>query len=225
MKNIMKVAKIAIFKTMSTKEISDMTGVRHDNVMRAIEELNEANILTPQSEESEYKTRGKVYKCWNLTKRDSLVLIARLSPEFTAAVVDRWQELETKEATKQQEAITRSEARLEFRPMTDAIVAMRADQGKSVAPHHFSNEADLINRIALGMPASKFRQLNDIEAGEPIRDRMTPMQVKAVLALQRANTAYLEEGVSFDDRKARLQTLYDRRYKSAMIEETIYLNA
>jgi hypothetical protein len=34
--------------------------------------------------------------------------------------------------------------------MTDAIKRRREAQGKQIAPHHFSNEADLINRLALG---------------------------------------------------------------------------
>ncbi len=32
-----------------------------------------------------------------LNKRDSLGKVARLSPEFMAAIIDRWQELEAKE--------------------------------------------------------------------------------------------------------------------------------
>jgi phage regulator Rha-like protein len=35
-------------------------------------------------------------KYYESDTRDSLVIAARLSPEFTARVVDRWQELETK---------------------------------------------------------------------------------------------------------------------------------
>jgi hypothetical protein len=34
---------------------------------------------------------------------------------------------------------------------------MSEAQGKQIAPHHFSNEADLINRLALGMTSAKFR--------------------------------------------------------------------
>jgi phage antirepressor YoqD-like protein len=37
---------------------------------------------------------------FNLNKRNSLVVVARLSPEFTAAVVDRWQELENNQPTR-----------------------------------------------------------------------------------------------------------------------------
>ena len=43
----------------------------------------------------------------------------------------------------------RNAARLEYKPMTDAIKHERESQGKQIAPHHFSNEADLINRCLL----------------------------------------------------------------------------
>lgn len=221
----MKVAKIDKLKTMSSQEIAELTGKEHKNVLADIREiLGQAGILAADFSATRI-VRGREYEAFNLPRRECDLVVSGYSVPYRLAIIDRWHELEAKESLNIIDANIRADARLEFRPMTDAIVAMREEQGKSVAPHHFSNEADLINRIALGVSASKFRQLNDIEAGEPIRDRMTPMQVKAVLALQRANTAYIEEGVGFEERKQRLQTLYDRRYKSAMIEETIYLNA
>jgi len=42
----------------------------------------------------DFEHNGNVYQEYRFNKRDSLVVVARLSPEFTAAVVDRWQELE-----------------------------------------------------------------------------------------------------------------------------------
>lgn len=80
---------------MSSREIADLTGKRHDNVMRTIRDLITDQVLTPQIEESTFEHVGNTYPCFLLAKRDSLVIVARLSPEFTAAVVDRWQALET----------------------------------------------------------------------------------------------------------------------------------
>ena len=79
-------------KTMSSREIAELTGKRHDNVMRVIRDCGD--ILTPQFEDTPNSQNGVLYKQALLGKRDSLVLVARLSPEFTAAVIDRWQELE-----------------------------------------------------------------------------------------------------------------------------------
>jgi len=41
---------------------------------------------------------GESYQEFLLNKRDSLLAVARLSPGFTAAVLDRWQERENKTA-------------------------------------------------------------------------------------------------------------------------------
>ena len=114
----------------------------------------------------------------------------------------------------------RSALRLEYRPMTDALVRNRQDAGKGPAKHwHYSNEADLINRIALGYSAAAFRVHHDIGPDVPLRDYLTPLQIQCLTDLQRANTVYLDDGMSFDDRKVKLTDLYRRRHCAKLTEE------
>lgn len=98
---------------MSSREIAELVGSRHDDTRRSIERLaidqynkdgsikRRAVIQLPPMAEvknhlgqsvSEYIFSGAQ------GKRDSLVVVAQLSPEFTAKLVDRWQELEAKNA-------------------------------------------------------------------------------------------------------------------------------
>lgn len=82
--------------TMSSREIAELTNKRHDNVMRTIETLHERGTIgLPHFEEVPNPGPGPlVLKQYRVGKRDSYVIVAQLSPEFTAALVDRWQELE-----------------------------------------------------------------------------------------------------------------------------------
>ena len=84
--------------TMTSREIAELTGRRHDQVLRTARELVEQGVT--QSVETPYvhEQNGQEYPEHLLSKRDSLVLVARLSPEFTARIVDRWQELEAMQA-------------------------------------------------------------------------------------------------------------------------------
>lgn len=85
--------------TMSSREIAELTGKRHDNVMPVCRSLRDSGVC-PEIQETPWANtqNGQTYMECRLSKRDSLVLIARLSPEFTARVVDRWQELEAQAA-------------------------------------------------------------------------------------------------------------------------------
>ncbi|HHQ3811281.1 TPA: hypothetical protein ACSPWA_003638 [Pseudomonas aeruginosa] len=95
--------------TMTSREIADLVGSRHDKVKQSIERLaatqynDDGSIkrqpvidLPPMGEyldplnrpASEYVFRGEK------GKRDSYVVVAQLCPEFTGRLVDRWQELE-----------------------------------------------------------------------------------------------------------------------------------
>jgi phage antirepressor YoqD-like protein len=85
---------VASAVTMSSREIAALVRSKHGDVKRSAERLNAAGILTAPLAQFDFEHNGNVYQEYRFNKRDSLVLVARLSPEFTAAVVDRWQELE-----------------------------------------------------------------------------------------------------------------------------------
>lgn len=82
--------------TMCSREIAGLVEQRHDNVKRTIETLGARGVITlPQIEEVTNEGPGpKMISVYNLDKRSSLIVVAQLCPEFTARIVDRWQELE-----------------------------------------------------------------------------------------------------------------------------------
>ena len=82
--------------TMSSREIAEITYKEHKNVLRVIRDLIEQNLVA-QIEPLKFEYRNQWFDYYELNKRDTFVVVARLSPEFTAAVVDRWQALENRQ--------------------------------------------------------------------------------------------------------------------------------
>lgn len=85
---------------MSSREIAHLVNSRHADVKRSAGRLMAEDILSAPLAHTPYQNEqnGMWYEEYWFNKRDSLVLVARLSPQFTAAVVDRWQELESQQA-------------------------------------------------------------------------------------------------------------------------------
>ena len=132
-------------------------------------------------------------------------------------------DLEKRAIEKQESNKLRSELRGEFPLMTKGIVDSL--DGKDAKFYHFTNECDLINKIALGCTASKFRNDNDVDDKDSIRDYLTKEQKAAILGLQRANTVYIDDGLDFNARKEKLKRLFDRKYKQTLIDEILLLSA
>lgn len=80
--------------TMSSQEIADLVESRHDKVKQSIERLAARGTiqLPPLGEVKNHL--GQTVSVYLVGKRDSYIVVAQLSPEFTARLVDRWQELE-----------------------------------------------------------------------------------------------------------------------------------
>jgi hypothetical protein len=87
--------------SMTSREIADLVGSRHDDVKRSIERLAGREVIEfpPVAEISTSTKPLSVYVfSGEKGKRDSIIVVAQLSPEFTARLVDRWQELEANAA-------------------------------------------------------------------------------------------------------------------------------
>ncbi|WP_223509441.1 phage antirepressor KilAC domain-containing protein [Rahnella sp. GSA61A] len=82
--------------TMSSREIAGLVKSKHSDVKRSADRLAAGGILSAPLAHTPYihEQNGQEYEEYWFNKRDSLVLVAQLSPEFTAAVIDRWQKLE-----------------------------------------------------------------------------------------------------------------------------------
>lgn len=84
--------------TMSSREVASVVGSRHSDICISIQRLITKEVIAgyaamPYTHEQNRQT----YYEYFLNKRDSLIVVAQNCPEFTAAIVDRWQELESKQ--------------------------------------------------------------------------------------------------------------------------------
>ncbi|MBF7687053.1 Rha family transcriptional regulator [Acinetobacter rathckeae] len=95
--------------SMTSLEIAELVSKRHDNVKRLIEKLAEQSVIAlPQIEETSFldsigrnqKTNSFVFT-GEQGKLDSITVVAQLCPEFTAALVKRWYELENQQQLPQ----------------------------------------------------------------------------------------------------------------------------
>ncbi|MEM7926000.1 Rha family transcriptional regulator [Morganella morganii] len=93
--------------SMTSIDIADLVGSRHDKVKQSIERLAERGIITlPPMGEKPTSGRPMTYYIFEGEegKRDSIIVVAQLSPEFTARLVDRWKELEQERARPKSQA-------------------------------------------------------------------------------------------------------------------------
>lgn len=88
-------------QSMTSLEISELCQKRHDNVKRLIENLISQKVLAcPQIEVVQKEANNRIYDVevyvfsGEQGKLDSITVVAQLCPEFTAALVKRWYELE-----------------------------------------------------------------------------------------------------------------------------------
>jgi Rha family phage regulatory protein len=87
---------------MTSKEIAELTGKEHSNVMRDVRKL--ITELENDKSLSEFIFESGFYKdlnnqdrpIYNLTKKETLLLVSGYSAVLRAKIINRWEELETK---------------------------------------------------------------------------------------------------------------------------------
>lgn len=81
---------------MSSREIAELCNKRHDNVMADIRKmLADLGLATPEFS-GVYKDQQLIDRpCFNLPKRETLILVSGYNIELRAKIIDRWAELES----------------------------------------------------------------------------------------------------------------------------------
>lgn len=81
--------------TMSSHEIAVLTGKQHKNIMVDIRNMLKSLELNSAEFSAEYKdSTGRTLPCFNLPKRETLILVSGYNIQMRAKIIDRWQELE-----------------------------------------------------------------------------------------------------------------------------------
>ena len=114
-----------------------------------------------------------------------------ISPKFYKMVLDTFKKTVHAE---QQRKVYRELARDGYKDLTNAIKYSLESLGKTPKFYHYSNEADMINLIALGMTAKQFRVEHNLNDSQQLRDCQTPFQIFAVEQLQRMDKQLINLG-------------------------------
>lgn len=123
---------------------------------------------------------------------DCETLLIEVAPGLNQLALEQWHG--EREASKDNSKL-----------MSEALVAHRDRQGKTTLTHHHSNEANLINRLVLGMNAAKWAKSHSVSG--PIREHMSAYQLTLIAYLERSNATLLDAGMPFAERKDRLAAM------------------
>ncbi len=87
-----------VARKMSSREIAELTGKSHDNVLRDARVLVAGGVLKTEETPYIHPQNGQTYPEFLLDERDSLVLVSGYDAALRARIIDRWIELESKPA-------------------------------------------------------------------------------------------------------------------------------
>ena len=89
----------AAARTMTSREIAELTGKEHRNVLADTRKMLSELGLDASEFSGTYRTdRGNEYECFNLPKLETLILVSGYSIPMRARIIDRWEALETGKA-------------------------------------------------------------------------------------------------------------------------------
>lgn len=119
-------------------------------------------------------------------------LLTLVAPELQARAANLWQG--ERELTKDYHGL-----------MCQSLQLARTNAGKETKAHHFSNELNMLNRLALGMDSKTWLQTHNL-IGE-VRQHLSAYQLHQLAYLERSNATLIDAGMPFAERKVRLSSM------------------
>jgi len=180
--------------TMSSLEIAELTGKRHDHVMADIRKmLDDLELQYPEFSGHYKDGRGRTQDCFYLPKRESLILVSGYSAVLRARIIDRWQQLESQQV-KQPTPQIASPLEDDLRGIAFIADSMRlSDSGKlGMFTKYCQANAP---RLLAALPAYAIDSPTDSTTGSSEATEPITEIVKGITSAVKANQALWATGI------------------------------
>lgn len=189
---------------VDSRFVAEVFEKEHRNVLQAIKNILENSGFSEEFRRLNFQQSNYVNEqnhkqpCYAMTRDGFTALVMG----FTGRKADQFKERYIKRFNEMEDYIEMLQTlREQYKPLTDAIKAVY----ESPDSHFYSNEANMLNRIVLGMTAKDFRALHNIAKNEPIRSYFTPEQSKLMSHLQCIDVGLIYSIPSYLERKQKLE--------------------
>ena len=194
--------------------VAEFFGKLHQHVLRDIRKItDEHSGLSREFAESNFgrgsytDAQGQKRPVYFLTRDGFTMLVMG----YTGKKAMKFKELYIKRFNEMEATIKHLVTlRMEYPLLTENITLLH-DNPK---PHHYSNEANMLNKIVTGMTAKEYKLKHDIPKEESsIRPFLTDKDREQLDILQRIDTGLLLSVPDYHERKQKLEWYYMKKFK------------
>lgn len=203
---------------VDSRWVAEKLGKQHRHVLRDINNLLDNGGFSVEFTESNFglssykDSTGRKLPCYAMTLKGFMALMSRYNSKESDAITETYL---TKFADMEEYRKTFIHARKDFPQLTDIIQCIHGAEAKS---YHYSNEADMVNRAALGMTAKQYKLKHGIPLEvKSIHDYLTPEEVERVDKAQAADVVLCRFYRGFKERQQKLMEYMGMR----VVEEIV----
>lgn len=135
-------------QTMTSREIADLTGSSHDNVLKTVRSLVDKGLVSGNETPYTHPQNGQTYTEFRLSYRDTMVVVSGYSVELRAKIIDRWQQLEADAADPVKALADPAKLRHVLLGYTEKVLALEQQVGE-LAP-----KAEALDRFVTSVDGS-----------------------------------------------------------------------
>ena len=163
-------------ETMSHNEIAKLVNSRPDSVKRTIETLSDKGLITFTQAVGK-STGGRPSSNYLVNERNSYIVVAQLSPEFTAFLVDEWQSRKTPKPVTQEDQLLM---------LAQGVIKLTAERDEAIKTKTYIN--DKRTATVMGRLGAATKKIKSLES--KFQDVGTHLSLKAAKLPDRIDTEF-----------------------------------
>ena len=190
---------------VDSRWVAEKLGKLHNTVLRDIRNLLDNGGFSEEFglynfvQSSYTNMQNKKQPCYAMTLKGFMALMSRYNSKESDAITEAYL---TKFSDMEEYRKTFIHARKDFPQLTDIIQCIHGAEAKS---YHYSNEADMVNRAALGMTAKQYKIKHGIPLEvKSIRDYLNAEEIERVDRAQAADVVLCRFYRDFKERQQKL---------------------